>query len=188
MSVKIQTQFQGPGFVAVPNHVARDPRLSLEARGLLIWLASHGNDAQFSVAAICDACGIGKDKWQRIARELRAVGALVNVKVRGRGGRVLGEVLAVRWPEPAPDREPGKPAAGDREPGKPAAGKAGSSGPGNPALKSRETRLLIKEQRKRLSARERIVADLVADGIPQAEAEALAEEEGRRVSRRGAKP
>lgn len=150
MSVKIRTQFQGPGFVAVPNHVARHPLLSMEAIGVLTWIASHRNEVDLSVAEICDGCRFGKEKWQRIARELRAAGALRNVKIRGRGGKVLGEVLALQWPDkPADDREPGNPAAGDREPEKPAAGKPGSGEPENPPSGAGKPGCSLKNKKKK---------------------------------------
>ena len=40
MTVIVHTEFQGPGFVAVPNHVF-DLGLSMEAVGVLTWMARN---------------------------------------------------------------------------------------------------------------------------------------------------
>jgi len=130
---EIQTHFQGTGYVQVPNVVAQSPDLSADALGVLVFLASLPNGFTLRVVTIQERFRIGKDKWQRIARELRACGAMASDRIRGHGGRVIGERIIVRWPflEPA---QPDETAPADhREPGFPAAGKSAS--------KSRETRL-----------------------------------------------
>lgn len=144
MRYQIETEFQGAGFVAVPNWVAQDARLSPEAVGVLVYLASLPNGWRLSPDDVRARFGMGKDRWQRIARELRAAGAMMREAIRGAGGRLLGEVVRVRWPEAGEadavtekaettgSRKTRHPVAKHRKPENPAAGK--------PAKQSRETR------------------------------------------------
>lgn len=154
MNYQIETSFQGPGFVAVPNHIAQDLDLSPEALGVLVYLASKPNGWRMSPDDVKARFGMGKDRWQRIARELRAVGAMVVEALRGAGGQLLGRLVRVRWPEqPAitEKRETRPSAVTDRKPENPAAGK--------PATESRKTRhkepenpAPYKEERKKRGA------------------------------------
>lgn len=128
----IETDFQGPGFVAVPNAVAQSADVSADALGVLVYLASMPRGWIARVAVIQERFGLGKDKWQRIARELREVGALHVEQVRTEGGRVSGRRVRVRWPELAEKTESREIRLSDRKPGKPAVGK--------PAKQSRKIR------------------------------------------------
>jgi len=102
MSYTIRTQFQGPGFVAVPNYVAADERLSADALGVLVYLAAMPSGFTVRVGDIMARFKLGKDRWQRIARELRAAGALHVEPLHDRqSGRVYGRAVIVRWPEMA---------------------------------------------------------------------------------------
>jgi len=129
MDYQIETQFEGPGFVAVPNEVAQSGKLSPEALGVLVYLASLPRGFLVRVCSIRETFALGRDKWQRIARELREVGAMDLREARGPGGRVIGKRMAVRWPDLTDSRET---RSSDREPGKPTVGK--------PAKQDRETR------------------------------------------------
>ena len=145
MDYQIQTEFQGPGFVAVPNSVAQSPDISADALGVLVYLASQPHGFIARVAVIQERFGMGKDKWQRIARELRDLGAMQSHAIRGTGGRVIGKRVVVRWPElPTSDEasatESRETRPSDRKPEKPAAGKSAKasreirqSEPENPA-------------------------------------------------------
>lgn len=136
MDYIVETDFQGPGFVAVPNHVAQRRGLAPEALGLLVYLASQPRGFIVRWSVICDHFGMGKDRWQRIGRDLRAIGAMQVQEVRGAGGRIIGRRVVVRWPEPQPVEAVGTESReiplSDRKPEKPAAGK--------PAKVSREIR------------------------------------------------
>jgi len=140
MDYTIETEFQGSGFVAVPNHVAQDQRLSPDALGVLVYLASLPKGYILRVGTVQERFGFGKDRWQRIARELRAVGAMRSQRISGAGGRWIGERVSVRWPEPVEqDQETGS--RKNRKPEKPEAGKSANrsriirqSEPENPAL------------------------------------------------------
>ena len=138
----IQTEFQQVPFVAVPRDVIKmvGQGLSAEALGVLVWLAARPVGAQVQVPTIQRAFGVGKDKWQRIARELRAVGALIVEPLRcNETNKVYGKAYLVRWPESRKNQlseNPQKPKAGKSGY---RAGKSGHEKPENPAP--------IKEQR-----------------------------------------
>jgi hypothetical protein len=146
MEYRIETRFQGPGFVAVPNHVAQNVDLPPDALGVLVYLASLPHGWRLDWRDVCARFGIGKDRWQRIARDLRACGAMVDdiEAARGPRGRLSGHRVLVRWPDAKPEAVKGdvseKPAEtgnvtesrkirlsaakSDRKPGFPAAGKS----------------------------------------------------------------
>lgn len=161
MDYIIETDFEGPGFVAVPNHVAQRRGLSPDALGVLVYLASQPRGFIARWSAVCAHFGMGKDRWQRIARELRVVGAMDAQPIRGARGRVIGRCVSVRWPRPPVEVEPGAESReiplSDRKPGKPAAGKSAKSSreirqvePENPAP--------YKDERKTHGAKSRATA------------------------------
>ena len=181
MDYIVETDFEGPGFVAVPNHVLDVPGLSPEAIGLLVWFARQPRGFIARASAVQDRFGIGKDRWQRIARELRATGAIRLVRLRATSGRLAGGHYVIRWPSPARDpmklevpemsrvHKPENPAHG------PSAGKTGSwktrsAGPGNPAAQGRETRPLTKDKDEKESAREKAGRVAARSAAPRADA------------------
>jgi hypothetical protein len=129
-----------------------------------VGFAARPVGAQLPVPQICRALGFGKDKWQRIGRELRAVGALFSMPVICKEtNRVYGQALGIRWPD-APEkpatksgqkpakvaeksaREPaapraGKPASRPRKTDFPRAGFSGKEKPENPALSYKEHKI-----------------------------------------------
>lgn len=64
------------GWTRVPNDLARDHQLSLEARGLMLYMASHSEAFQVSVEHLMVACAVGRDKLRRIMKELIDAGYL----------------------------------------------------------------------------------------------------------------
>lgn len=95
-----QFEFGGPGFVAVPNHVARlvsGGRLSAEALGVLVVMALHPPGSRGGVAETLAACGIGVFVWRRVSKELRDVGALIDGPVKRLHGRFCGGFV-FGWP------------------------------------------------------------------------------------------
>lgn len=145
MDYLVELDFSGPGFVAVPNEVADLDALGADALGVLVYLARlAGNRGPriVRVSAILRRFRFGKDKWQRIARELRAVGAMRDVFGRSDDGRSIARAFAVGWPGAATCK-PENPARTSRpvcEPEKPALTAA------NPAEVGRESPALKKDQ------------------------------------------
>jgi len=131
MDYLIETNFAGPNFVMVPNSVAQGA-LSAEALGVLVYLASLPRGFVARVSVIRERFGIGKEKWQRIARELRGAGAMTVEPVRGPGGKVYGKRTVITWPDASEATEGRETRPSDRKPGKPTVGK--------PAKQGRETR------------------------------------------------
>jgi hypothetical protein len=156
----VETDFEGPNFVMVPNAVARSGRLSAEALGVLVYMASLPRGYLVRVGCIQEAFAMGKDRWQRIARELRACGAMQMEAVRGPGGRVIGRRVVVRWPNfeaaalpPEPDQaavstESRETRPSDRKPGFPTVGKPAKVG-GETRQSGRRNPAPYKEQTKK---------------------------------------
>lgn len=97
MDYIIETRFQGSGYVAVPNYVAQHPDISADALGVLVWLASLPKGFATRRDTICKRFKFGKDKWQRVARDLQAVGALEVVTDRNQDG-TFARRYVVQWP------------------------------------------------------------------------------------------
>ena len=68
-------------FAQVPNSLARDKRLSLDARGLATYLLSLPADWQLRVRQLLQELGLGEDRWQRLAGQLEKAGYLARTAV-----------------------------------------------------------------------------------------------------------
>jgi hypothetical protein len=77
-------------FTIIPNQVMDDKRLSLDAKGLHCWLLSRPPDWTFKLARIAPLLGIGRDKIERLFRELIEAGYVDRIQERtdGRWGPV----------------------------------------------------------------------------------------------------
>ena len=72
----------------VPRGLLEDPRLALDTRAVAAWLAAQAQGFQISIFIMLARLGVGKDRWQRMARELEAAGYLHRSKsLSGAGGR-----------------------------------------------------------------------------------------------------
>lgn len=141
------------GFSAIPNAVIRDVSISADARLMLCYIMSCNESWVFYRTQSMQILGCGKDKYQRIVRELKVAGYLAIRPKRKANGQVDGQEWEV-FDEPhsqdvgeqagntaqdvvpgPSDREPENPAPGEdvhREPEKPARRlnpPAGKSGP-----------------------------------------------------------
>lgn len=76
----------------MPNAWARDPRLSLEAAGLLWYICSHRFDFTMTEAQLMRAKKVGRDKLRRIKNELYALGYLHKQAIRDESGAFTGEI------------------------------------------------------------------------------------------------
>lgn len=150
MDYIIETNFQGPGFVAVPNAVAQSADLSPEALGVLVYLASLPRGFVLRVSTVMERFKMGKDRWQRIAREFREVGVMPEKPeiVRGAGGRAVGRRMSVKWPEVMVPTESRETPLSDRKRGNPADGKPAKVG-GQTRQSERANPAPYKDQRKR---------------------------------------
>ena len=117
--------------------------LSADALAALLFLKRQKDKGReiFRVKTIMARFRWGKDKWQRVRRELIAAGAFRSHVVRDpESGKIVRNWVTVSWPK---NRGPENPVAGlDREPENPA------PGPDNPALVGRKTRLLNKQKKR----------------------------------------
>lgn len=129
-------------YAVVPNDPLRSPELSWEAKGLLSNLMSHSDEWDFRFADLIRQGNCGRDKMQRMLRELEAFGHLVREVIRGDGGHVLG----TRWiiiddpkeagTAPAPKGNSGKPRRNISEDS--SDGTADEENPEKPAPKSQK--------------------------------------------------
>jgi hypothetical protein len=71
----------------IDRRILDDCRLSIEARGVLAWAGSRPTGHTLWITNLQRRCGIGKDKWQRIRRELQECGYMTSQKVRKDSGR-----------------------------------------------------------------------------------------------------
>lgn len=78
------------GFAAIPNEAMRDERLSIEARGLLALMMGMGDRWKFRSKDLMKRCKVGKEKYQRMVRELKEAGYLEIVHRQGVDGILDG--------------------------------------------------------------------------------------------------
>ena len=69
-------------YAQVSRATLQDARLSLEARGLLGYLLSLSDHWEARADHLCRTCGVGRDKLQRILRELQAAGYVRRERTR----------------------------------------------------------------------------------------------------------
>lgn len=90
----------------VSNTFARDARLSLEAIGLGLWLLSHAAGWETNVRTITKQVKAGRDKVNRILRELEELRYLRRTQERVAGGRAGAMVYEIQC-TPFEDEPPG---------------------------------------------------------------------------------
>jgi hypothetical protein len=100
-------------FTIVPNEIIESD-LSFEALGCLTYLLSKPDDWTIRVSELRKRAGVGRDKMQRILRELKDAGMLVGERVRdSKTGRLMGEEYVLYdTPQSANHRQPENPASG----------------------------------------------------------------------------
>lgn len=79
------------GYSTIPNAMISDKSLSIEARGLLALLMSMSENWVFRTENLIEQCGVGRQKYQRMVREIKAAGYLSIADVRDDGGRISYE-------------------------------------------------------------------------------------------------
>ena len=83
-------------FFSIQNATARDERLSLAARGLLVFLLSMSDDWQFSVNGLAKQLGIGRNKVLTLIKELQGAGYISIEKEQSKGGKFSGAAWTIR--------------------------------------------------------------------------------------------
>lgn len=76
------------GFAPVPYGAMRDTAISIEARGLLALLMTHSANWEFHRSDILKKCGCGKEKYDRMIRELKSAGYLDIKSIRNDKGHI----------------------------------------------------------------------------------------------------
>lgn len=78
----------GERYGILPRSIPEDLRIPPDARLVAAWLATQQPGFQVVVGALATRLGLGKEKWQRIARQLQAAGYLRrSCAPSGPGGR-----------------------------------------------------------------------------------------------------
>lgn len=77
-------------YTIVPNWLLRSDGLSIEARGLLSLMLSYDDGWKFNAKYLMKVCGCGKEKYYRMIKEIKDIGALEVSPIRGEGGRISG--------------------------------------------------------------------------------------------------
>ncbi len=126
---------------SVPEALLEDPALDLDSRAVAAWLAVKPQGWQISVEALRKRLGkiapntegegsqyrtLGKDRWQRIARELEAAGYLRRHQRNGRAGQWEWNIVFHPTPARALDTSAGFSGDGVTGSGSSVAGKPGN--------------------------------------------------------------
>ena len=117
----------GRKYAAIPNDAMRDKRLSAEARGTLALLMTYSDDWLFRRDHLMDMLGMGREKFQRVMKELSDTGYVSLTPIRGDGGHMEGttwvinddptESLKTRLSaDSLKNRQPVEPTAGETDP------------------------------------------------------------------------
>jgi len=125
-------------YLMVSNSVIRDARLSIEARGFLLYLLSMSDDWKFSVNGLSYATGLSESKVTALTQELKNAGYVFTKKVKDERGRfgsyewtVYERPVLAAFTEQAKNRTSEKPNLENSEPRKnrtsekPSLGKSG---------------------------------------------------------------
>ena len=89
------------GFVVLYRSAAQDARLSLEARGLLVMMASLPDNWSYSETGLASKAGCGRQKVNRILRELIDAGYLLREQRHGEHGKFASCTYVLQEEAPA---------------------------------------------------------------------------------------
>lgn len=98
------------GYSTIPNAMISDASMSIEARGLLALLMSMSENWTFRTANLMEQCGVGKEKYQRMIREIKSSGYLSITEHRNDLGHICHEWEIIDEPRA------GLPASGEPTP------------------------------------------------------------------------
>jgi hypothetical protein len=89
-------------FASFPNTIWEDPRLTVEAKGALGYLLSRPHNWKVWPRQVAQVLDVGKDKLQRIFRELIAAGYMTREQPRDESTGSFGKIEYVVRDEPEP--------------------------------------------------------------------------------------
>ena len=98
MSETIVRRVRKTNYATIPNHVAEDVRLSLDARGLLVYLLVKPSDWQVHITDIQKRCNIGRDKAYKLIETLVHAGYLERRTIRHDGRFHRHEIIVYDEP------------------------------------------------------------------------------------------
>jgi hypothetical protein len=174
---------QNRQYAAIPNVAMRDDQVSIEARGMLALLMTYSDDWIFQRDHLMQMAGVGRDKFQRIMRELNDAGYVMRVPLRDEGGLVQGSTWLIC---DVPGRPPENPVVGateglkNRQPEKPTAGFSG------PIRRPRDKKTKREENQRACAREERDRFEDFVEAHPRVPNRALAEKAWVRAIERGA--
>ncbi|WP_133119884.1 hypothetical protein [Pseudooceanicola lipolyticus] len=82
-------------YAAIPNDAMRDQTLSIDARGMLALLMTYADDWVFHRDHLMTIAKVGRDRFQKIMRELIEAGYVRRIATRGQGGKVAGSTWLI---------------------------------------------------------------------------------------------
>lgn len=169
----IKVEFGDGKWEAVPRRLARDERLSLDTRGLALFLATRSEDFTISIRGLRTLLHphAGKDRLGRMLRELEQAGYLWRVKERHPGGRFAWKIIF----------RPTGTMSGLAGCGEPGCGPAGYGEPGH--ILNTTTRKTLTTKNTHTKERRLHAADVCSDGKFEKTAETL-HREGRAIAKR----
>lgn len=91
--VKKSAAWDSNGWTAAPNQIIRDQTLSMEARWLWVYIASHTETFIIKMELLQEAAGCGRDKLRNIIKELTEAGLLNRTQEGGSGGNRFGYMV-----------------------------------------------------------------------------------------------
>lgn len=109
--VELSPEWDDPGWFRFPRSIARDPRLSHQARGLACQLASHSSRFRFETKELAEKTRNGRDAVRAMIRELETAGYLSRVPQRDSNGR-RGAMIYKLHPYPQVETKDGNPGVG----------------------------------------------------------------------------
>jgi hypothetical protein len=113
-------------FASLPNAIWEDPRISIEAKGVLGYLLSRPHNWHVRPQQVGQILDVGKDKLQRIFQELISAGYVTREQNRDDAGSfgsmeyVVRDETVASLPQPE-NPQTAKPHAADPQPANPAA-------------------------------------------------------------------
>jgi hypothetical protein len=108
-------------YASLPNAIWEDPRISVEAKGVLGYLLSRPHDWYVRTEQVGNSLNIGKDKLGRIFRELVEAGYVTREQTRDAVTRSFSGMEYVVRDEPVASLpQPGNPAPAEPDPANPA--------------------------------------------------------------------